>query len=762
MKNIKLNLLLLIVIACVIGNVQTIKGATNYMLKLGSYDRTCVLYTLPGNGQKITYTNPAYGRDAAFLGEKNGYYKIMISGVTGWISKTGPCMGPNSGKIAVNNIDNFSYSTDNKALSGLDVSRYQVVNNKMYFVSTYTGYSYDYMTGTTGYTDVPTGLVNNKIYYSYDGVYFYLNYNTMITDYLNNNRNNAANKNNPYYDYYMYLPLRTNTKIGATFFDKKLLAINGVYDDDFKQTLTFNRSCANLGNYTHTYNGKYSALYNKANNFITAQSNNKMNAGLLYGIALNESANGTSNLSRHYNNPFGWGAVDSCPNSATIYSNMQSAITKYFENMSNSYGNVYNLGGVGTNLGNKQSGANVNYASDPYWGYKNAYNYRKLDELSGNKDKNTYYIGILNSGKNAVDGKLSDEEIYAYQSASTTSKKLYYYERNNSSVIIKGESGAFYLIQNDTGNNKADAYILKSYVKALIGKKSYGTTPSTPTTPVVNLTKVMVDKIGNNYYLWGDNALGQLGNGNTKDVEQKNRINITSLLPKNETVKNIIVYYHSNIVILTNSGNVYASGPNKYYLRSYTSVNNKFNKVNPFNDKISEIKVLDNRLRMQRANDHNEYYYVGHNSFNLNNTKYNWNTNYPVRVLFNKYDSAIRAYRYDYSKNVLMDTYVYKNGVITNTYFRTYNDKKQIITMKQTNFTKTMKSYAKVTSYVNNIVTYKLEYYYNNIGYLKTTTKKKAYRYETNYSKGKATSSYLRYYDSKGNLLKKSKVNTRK
>ena len=40
-------------------------------------------------------------------------------------------------------------------------------------------------------------------YYSYDGNYFYDSIDKMIMDYKNGNYDNAVNKNNPYYNYYM-------------------------------------------------------------------------------------------------------------------------------------------------------------------------------------------------------------------------------------------------------------------------------------------------------------------------------------------------------------------------------------------------------------------------------------------------------------------------------------------------------------------------------------------------------------------------------
>lgn len=57
----------------------------------------------------------------------------------------------------------------------------------------------------------PSYLQTSVTYYSYDGHYFYTDYDQMISDYVRNTRSNAVNAENPYYNYYPYLPLRSTT-----------------------------------------------------------------------------------------------------------------------------------------------------------------------------------------------------------------------------------------------------------------------------------------------------------------------------------------------------------------------------------------------------------------------------------------------------------------------------------------------------------------------------------------------------------------------
>ena len=61
----------------------------------------------------------------------------------------------------------------------------------------------------------PSYLNSSTVYYSYDAHYFYTDYFKMIDDYRNGTSTNAINVNNPYYNYYQYLPLHSQTNYTA-------------------------------------------------------------------------------------------------------------------------------------------------------------------------------------------------------------------------------------------------------------------------------------------------------------------------------------------------------------------------------------------------------------------------------------------------------------------------------------------------------------------------------------------------------------------
>ena len=67
-------------------------------------------------------------------------------------------------------------------------------------------------TGSAGSTIGPKpNQLSQGTYYSYDGHYFYKDRLTMLKDYKNGNYNNSVNKNDPYYNYYMFLSNHSKT-----------------------------------------------------------------------------------------------------------------------------------------------------------------------------------------------------------------------------------------------------------------------------------------------------------------------------------------------------------------------------------------------------------------------------------------------------------------------------------------------------------------------------------------------------------------------
>ena len=350
---------------------------------------------------KDGYTYGPYGADAAYLGMQDGKVKFMLSGVIGLVNKN-----------EVQVID----KSKAKALS-----HYYVKN----------GILYHRIIGNLNQANSGSTLNNGKApsylkagieYYSYDGHYFYTedDFGDMLEDYNKGERRHSVNPQNPFYNYFQYLPLRSTTAYTIS---------------DMKSIINSKVSSA-------------SKMHNTAEDFVNSQKVYGVNALLMVSIAANESSWGNSNIAKKKNNLFGLNAVDSSPGeSANYFGSVRQCIKEFAEKwMSKEYLNPknwkYNVGF----LGNKASGINVKYASDPYWGEKAAAIAWTLDLANGNKDAKRYTIGI----RNTVDP--SDFTVNVRNKDSKSSTVLYSSPKiaNTAYLLLNNsKTNGFYKIQSD-------------------------------------------------------------------------------------------------------------------------------------------------------------------------------------------------------------------------------------------------------------------------------------------------------------------------
>ncbi|MCD7840707.1 MAG: glucosaminidase domain-containing protein, partial [Erysipelotrichaceae bacterium] len=169
-----------------------------------------------------------------------------------------------------------------------------------------------------------------------------------------------------------------------------------------------------------------SAMYNSASTFISVQNKYGINATLMFGIAINESGFGSSTFATTRNNLFGINAVDSNTSNASYFDSVEQCISEFaYYYLSCGYLDGSDYRYRGPHLGDKHSGINVKYASDPYWGEKAA---AQCYYMSGaSSDYGTYTIGIANV-----------TELYLYKDEST-STKIY-----SSGVSGSGTAGYLY------------------------------------------------------------------------------------------------------------------------------------------------------------------------------------------------------------------------------------------------------------------------------------------------------------------------------
>lgn len=361
-----------------------------------------------------TYINVQYGFDAAYLDTVDGKVKFKISGVTGivdeWLVDIVPYVKT---KTKINKY----YTTQGKLYHSIKSTNF---SSEKGYQSTYTiGYS-------------PKELQNNVEYYSYDAHYFYDNYFKMIDDYRNNKNDNAVNKD-PYYNYYQYLPFHSQTNYSKD-------EINNYIGSKYSEKPTSNK--------TSNLTSKQSLLFGEGEAFVKGNETG-VNPLLTLSVAINESGWGRSSIALSKNNIFGLNAVDSNPqDAADTFNNVADCVNVFMQQyITHGYLDTKNDSRYyGGHLGDKASGMNVKYASDPYWGEKAAAHSYSIDEYLGKKDFQKYSIGI----------KISANAVNVYKEANTSSNIIYTLKNSYSNlnvthmpVILLDKTNNWYKIYTD-------------------------------------------------------------------------------------------------------------------------------------------------------------------------------------------------------------------------------------------------------------------------------------------------------------------------
>ena len=361
------------------------------------------------------YTNGCSGADAAFLGIENGKVKFKLSGVVGYVDPS---------EVEVRNMDPETPTTY--------ISNYRVENVELKHyiqedVNTYAS------VGIITIGPAPSYL-SEGIYYSYDGIYFYddtlSGFKSMIDDYKSGSHSRAINANNPYYNYYLYLPARTLSNYTSSD-----LAL------DFS---SYTSKVTGLPAASHE-----SQLYGEQISFIEYQGEYGVNAMMALGVAKNESNMGKSTIAYNKNNIFGIAVYDENTSAGQVFPTVRASIRAFYKTqISEGYLDPLDrvAGGryYGGHFGNKASGFNVKYASDPYWGEKEASYYYNFDKAYGSQDYNKYTIGIKSDNGNY--------DIKKEPSSSSTTLYKTTKNRNLSFVIldtITNNEGTWYKIQTD-------------------------------------------------------------------------------------------------------------------------------------------------------------------------------------------------------------------------------------------------------------------------------------------------------------------------
>ena len=308
-------------------------------------------------------------------------------------------------------------------------------------------------------------MLNPGTYYSYDGHYFYTDLLVHIKDAKAGSHENSVNKENPYYNYYMYLSNHTKTNYS-----------NVNINEYVKNNLGFSFDA-----YGKVAETGASRLHASGDYFTYAQEKYGVNAILALSLSRNETGNGRSKLAVQKNNGFGLNAVDSNPiGGADWYPSFANSILGYASKwITYGYNHPRDWRYFGPQFGDKGIGMNVKYASDTYWSEKMAANYYSFDKAFGMQDYNYYQLGIVT------------EPTIAYAYPDTNSYRMYTYPEREDAVVIIGEIEAngekWYQVMSDLNydgyfqektwgdyNWNATVYVKASVVQKInTGKNGY-------------------------------------------------------------------------------------------------------------------------------------------------------------------------------------------------------------------------------------------------------------------------------------------------
>ena len=335
----------------------------------------------------------------------------MLSGVVGWVKED---------EVQVVNLSQV------KAVSCYEVKDGKLLHHIVQDMTT-PGYATSLNNGPA-----PSYLEPGTVYYSYDGHYFYTHYGVMVQDYRADQRTNSVNPQEAYYNYFQYLPMRSKSAYTAEELNK---ALDTIVKPDSKMK--------SIGE----------ALVKNQNTY-------GVQGLLMAGIAANESNWGKSSISQKKNNLFGLNATDAAPGeNASQYSSVEACIKDFAKGwISEGYLYPEDYRYHGGFLGNKASGLNVKYASDPYWGEKAANIVWRLDSAMGEKDANAHTLAV----KEMIPGKHLSVNVRKERNASST--RLYKTGKAANYVVLLREEEpqeGFYEIQSDAVLDKGRNTVVK-------------------------------------------------------------------------------------------------------------------------------------------------------------------------------------------------------------------------------------------------------------------------------------------------------------
>ena len=201
----------------------------------------------------------------------------------------------------------------------------------------------------------------------------------------------ATDGNYLYHELSPYTSIRVAPHSSSMAIGKKYYSADGINFENFTAENPFlfrdlrkptNYTAEELDKVYSVMNIKGSRLAGKGAIFKEAEERYQVNALYLIAHSALESAWGRSQIAKDKNNFFGIAAYDTTPyDSAKSFDNVDKGILGAAKWIRQNY-----IDNGRTYLGNKSSGMNVLYASDPYWGEKIASIMMTINSKLGEKD----------------------------------------------------------------------------------------------------------------------------------------------------------------------------------------------------------------------------------------------------------------------------------------------------------------------------------------------------------------------------------------
>lgn len=334
-----------------------------------------VVYFDPQFTQQATFIER--GREMRYIDSTADYIKVQVAATEGYVKHSETTLKPKT-LIGSTNRDYY------------DVSQWNTLIH--HYTNHYTNKNEWYAVGPA-----PTFMDQGPQYFSHDSIHF-----------MDSNGKGIGTN----FPYFQYVSPRTTTEYTAEEIDAYIVKIL---------------------NEKYPLRASESKLIGLGSYLKKLEVEKRVNALFILSLAVHEGTYGLSNRALQCNNLIGLHIYDSttktCPKEGT-FATPEEGIDSLVDDFWNSrYINPEFMGNPARNMGaafgNKTTGFNVNYASDPTWGAKIAAHMLKMDADMGKKD--------LNKFKKILFTKY-EVETRVRKGPSTDSEVLYAYRPRNVGV----------------------------------------------------------------------------------------------------------------------------------------------------------------------------------------------------------------------------------------------------------------------------------------------------------------------------------------